>query len=132
MTLNNIQGKILKLMAEKNFSQTDLAKKSKLAESTISDLVHGKKFPTYLSMCKIARAFSMDIVEFLTYTSGSDSHILIEHLLDSENWELMEWIKDSKNLPYLKYIHNVSKEIPVGLLGKLRFLIESNFDGGNS
>jgi transcriptional regulator with XRE-family HTH domain len=130
--LKNIQSKILKLMAERSWSQTNLAKESKLAESTISDLVHGKKTPTYQSMCKIAKAFGMDIVEFLTFRSGSDSHILIEHLLDSENRELLEWIKDSKNIPYLKYIHNVSKEIPVGMLGKLKFLIDSTFNAGGS
>ena len=63
-----VRQRILPLMAEKNYSISELARRSNLRQSTVNDIVKGKvKNPSMQAMLQIAKAFNLTLGEFTTH-----------------------------------------------------------------
>ena len=54
-------------MEEKNISQRELARKANLAESTVSDYIHGLRMPTVRGINNIARALNIGIEQLIDF-----------------------------------------------------------------
>ena len=62
-----VRQRILPLMGEKNYSISELARRSNLRQSTVNDIVKGKvKNPSMQAMLQIAKAFNLTLGEFTT------------------------------------------------------------------
>ena len=54
-------------MKERNMNQRELAQRSGLAESTISDYVHGNKIPTIRGVNNIAIALNIGVEQLIDF-----------------------------------------------------------------
>lgn len=54
-------------LKERNMTQRELADKSGLAESTISDYVHGSRLPGLMAAINLSYALNMDIGELVDF-----------------------------------------------------------------
>lgn len=120
----DIRLKITHLRKARGMSQAQLARSSGLSNAAVCEIESGKKFPTSISLQKIASAFGMDIAELLTYSPDSSISITVEHLGIEENKELLEWIKNPESLPYIKYAYRLSQKISADMLDDLKFSLD--------
>jgi len=60
-----MSNKIQKIRLSKGMTQTELAKRSKVSQSTISQIENGKRNPTVIVLMKIATALETPVSTFL-------------------------------------------------------------------
>lgn len=83
--MNEILNKITRLRLQRSWSEYDLAKKSGIAQSTISGWYRKNEMPTIQSLDKICKGFGITLSQF--FAEGNDVISLTEEqreLLD--NW----------------------------------------------
>lgn len=66
--LQRIGAKIKELRIEKGLSQEELAEKSGVDRTFIGGLERGERNVSILTLCEIAKAFGVDITQFLSNT----------------------------------------------------------------
>ena len=59
---------IKEIRLKKNMTQEELSRKSGISESYISELENNLKMPTILTLCRLAEALEVDILELYKYT----------------------------------------------------------------
>lgn len=58
---------IRKIRIEKNMTQEELSQKSGISESYISELENNLKIPTILTLCQLAEALNVEVLELYKY-----------------------------------------------------------------
>ena len=58
---------IRKIRIEKNMTQEELSRKSGISESYISELENNLKIPTIRTLCQLAEALNVEVLELYKY-----------------------------------------------------------------
>ena len=58
---------IKEIRLKKNMTQEELSRKSGISESYISELENNLKMPTILTLCKLAEALNVEVLELYKY-----------------------------------------------------------------
>jgi transcriptional regulator with XRE-family HTH domain len=128
---------IIALRKKRNWTQIELAKRSRLSNVAISEIESGKKMPRLETLSKIASAFNIEVTELINYDIST---LDIEESTDTTRLdsEKIAWCLKPENAPYIDFIYELSKDVPVdmlsSLLGTVKFFlnIKGNLNNGGT
>ena len=110
----DIGGKIREIRKSKEMSQSALAKKAGIAQSTLSYIENGSKHPHFNTLSSICSALGISLFELLTYGEKGNLRKLFEEqmkmasLLSSDGVPLCDQEEFKKSM-YEKYIEIADK-----------------------
>lgn len=138
-------GEIIALLRnEKRMTQKDLSAKSGLSMTALSEIECGKKIPRLPTLGRIAAALDMDLTQLLSYEpeeskdkeevadKAEKKDDLDKNIIENISEEITAWLKTAESMPYIMFAYKLSKQVPVNLLGSLKFFIDINNGGAKS
>ncbi len=84
----DIGSKIIKKRRELRLTQSDLAKKAGIAQSTLSYIEKGKKRPQFDTMSAICRVLGLSVLELLTYDEPKTTKKMFEETMAAHSLQV--------------------------------------------
>lgn len=75
ITLEEIRIQVIEAIKESGLSQTELAKKLRIKQPTVSDYIHGKSMPALDTFANLCEVLDLDANEILCIRRNTDNII---------------------------------------------------------
>ena len=116
----DLGGKIRRLRQQKNLSQSELAQKAGVAQSTLSYLESGKKMPQFDTLSAICKGLGVSVLELLTYDEPKAT----------KKWPLQQAPPKAQDVSALAASQGLSKELLKQLYEQMYLRSQTNLSGG--
>ena len=101
----DIGGKIKRIRKSKGMSQSELAKKSGVAQSTLSYLEKGSKHPQFDTLSAICKALGVSVLELLSYGENQSSKKMFEEQYNAASLGLSPSATQSNQSDFERYLY---------------------------
>jgi transcriptional regulator with XRE-family HTH domain len=101
----NIGGKIKQIRKNKRMTQNELAKKSGVAQSTLSYIENNDKHPHFETLSAICKGLDVSVLELLSYGEKENRTKMFEEQLKSINADLTSSMMQNNSLNLEKYLY---------------------------
>lgn len=116
----DLGSKIRRLRQKKNLSQSELAQKAGVAQSTLSYLESGKKMPQFDTLSALCKGLGVSVLELLTYDEPKSS----------KKWPLQQAPPAAQDVSALTASQGISKELLKQLYEQMYLSKKIGLSGG--